>query len=301
MAEQTRKKPRGKQPITRHPLFPATLALWCGALLALPGLAFAAPLGGMARTGIALALALVGIFAGLILARRIAGSADANRQATVKASGPVAQPVELSESESALWSELRDNRRILALDPAEPAQPPEPAETLVVTPAEPELLFEPEPEPEPEPLPEPESVTIAAREPDTASIDLPPAVGRIASAPLAELSHVELLERLALSLQRRGRRPLANGEARPQAPMPFVPEAGYEALLKLARPASLRQVPSDIPAGESGIRDANGASMPSAPRAFERPAVATGPQDPEQAERALRDALSALQRISGAA
>lgn len=296
MAEQPRRKSRGKQPISHHPLFPATVALWCGALLALAGLAFAPPLGSVPRIGIVLAMAVVGVFAGLIVARRIAGPKPNAATAAFEQAVPAARPVALSDSESALWSELHDSLRTLA---------PEPAATIAEIPA-------PLPVPEPEPIDAVELESFeapptvernVATEPVAAADPvntLVTAADRIASAALDELSHVELLERLALSLQRRGHRQQATSDALAPAlpepaPMPLVSDAGYSALLKIARSAPLRQVGGET-FGEPAM------SFPGhAPRSLDGAGTAAGPQDPEQAERALRDALSALQKISGAA
>lgn len=93
MAEKPRKEQRAKVPITRHPLFPAIVALWFAALFGLgslairPGLieslvlashidlvipAAAPPLGLTARIFIALLLAVGGGMLGAMIARRIA-------------------------------------------------------------------------------------------------------------------------------------------------------------------------------------------------------------------------------------
>lgn len=95
MAQQQRKKSggKGKQPISRHPLFPATVALWFGALFGLGSLAIrstaleaavlstgldvlvpaaAPPLGATARILLALAMAGLGGLIGAVFAARIA-------------------------------------------------------------------------------------------------------------------------------------------------------------------------------------------------------------------------------------
>lgn len=93
MVEDLRKKPSGKQPISHHPLFPATVALWFGALFGLASLAIrpaileqavlamrldtiiaaaAPPLGVTARILLALVMAGAGVVLGTLLARRIA-------------------------------------------------------------------------------------------------------------------------------------------------------------------------------------------------------------------------------------
>lgn len=95
MNQEKRKQPDGKQPIIRHPLFPATVALWFGALFGLGSLAIrptllesvvvslgidavvpvmAPPLGATARMLLALSLAAIGGIIGAKLARTIAGT-----------------------------------------------------------------------------------------------------------------------------------------------------------------------------------------------------------------------------------
>lgn len=94
MGENNRKPVRGRQPIRRHPLFPAVVGLWVGAVFGLAGFVFplpvleaavravhadalipaaAPPLGGTARMLLILILAAVGIVAGAALARRLFG------------------------------------------------------------------------------------------------------------------------------------------------------------------------------------------------------------------------------------
>ena len=96
MAEQNRKSSRSKASLTRHPLFPAIVALWFGALFCLGSLAVRAssieslvlathldslvpaaapPLGLTARILLALVMAGIGGSIGALIARRIAGPA----------------------------------------------------------------------------------------------------------------------------------------------------------------------------------------------------------------------------------
>ncbi len=109
---QDSKAARGKAPISRHPLFPAIVALWFGALFGLgslairPGLlesvvvathidllipAAAPPLGLTARILLALALAGTGGAIGASLARRIGRPKSAPRQRQREALAPDAQ------------------------------------------------------------------------------------------------------------------------------------------------------------------------------------------------------------------
>lgn len=92
MADEKRKKGKAK-PLTANPLFPAVVALWCGAALGLPSLALgpsalealviksridlvfpaaAPPLGLTARILLALVLAVIGAVIGVMIGRRIA-------------------------------------------------------------------------------------------------------------------------------------------------------------------------------------------------------------------------------------
>ena len=93
MATQVLSKPASKAPVTKHPLFPAMVALWFGALFGLGSLAVRAsllesmvlslsldvllpaaapPLGMKFRLILALLLAAIGVAMGAVLARRIA-------------------------------------------------------------------------------------------------------------------------------------------------------------------------------------------------------------------------------------
>jgi hypothetical protein len=93
LAEQNRQTARSKSPISRHPLFPAIIALWFGAVFGLGSLAVrpslleemvlsahidtlipaaAPPLGMTSRILLALAMALIGGMIGGTIARRIA-------------------------------------------------------------------------------------------------------------------------------------------------------------------------------------------------------------------------------------
>ncbi len=94
-ADQTRRKAAGNPPISRHPLFPAIVALWFGALFGLASIAIkpafiegivvtagldtivpmaAPPLGTTARILISLGMIGLGGVVGMLIARRIAGT-----------------------------------------------------------------------------------------------------------------------------------------------------------------------------------------------------------------------------------
>lgn len=120
------------QPITRHPLFPAIVALWCGALAGLGSVTIgsstveglvqmlgidkvipmaAPPLGTTMRILLALAMTGLGAAIGGVLARRIAGSARAEA---------ASDQVEDEETEAAAPVEAAPGarrRRALAIEP----------------------------------------------------------------------------------------------------------------------------------------------------------------------------------------
>lgn len=320
MAEQIRKKPRGKQPITRHRLFPATVALWCGAIPSLAG-AVAAP-----RFGVPLILGLgaIGALAGLFLARRIA------RPKTPAAPGTA---VAVAESGSPLWSELRSHRRALEEEQQANlafAEPPPPAierepEILDITLAGSEPLppeawdaavtepgTEPVTEPVPEPVPEP-AVEAAIAPPPQSRLESAAAI-RLREADLEDLSHVELLERLALGLERRrGDVVPAGGDTAAAAPTSHVAalRKSYQALVDLAGqvPAPDEDEAPTVffapPERRSVVRPAGRAAQATATALAYDPdetaEIADQPQDPAETEKSLRAALAALQRMSGAA
>ena len=126
LATQVRSKPANKAPVTKHPLFPAMVALWFGALFGLGSLAVRAslleslvlslsldvllpaaapPLGMKSRLILALLLAAIGVAVGAMLARRIArpkpvetprkrgiGARSAARQARAEAATAELEP-----------------------------------------------------------------------------------------------------------------------------------------------------------------------------------------------------------------
>ena len=324
---------RGKTPVTWHPLFPAIVAVWFGALfglgvlavrtalleaavlsLGIDGLISAAapPLGATARILLALGFAMVGAViggaVGLLMAR---SRPDAVARRTEAAAAKAAAK---AEAEAA---------RIAAAEISVPAEPvTEPSEAhayfdISQLDLDEDLRIEPQPEPEievlaaDEALAEPELKPARAfeRPLDPVSFPLPDsfpvpggaAAARLTSASLDSLSHLELIERLALSLQKR--REEAGPEQEEAAsqtidvdaaivPTPLAPsyyptvsddaaERGYASLLGLSRPAI--------------AEEEEGTSIARFPEpAGHRP-------NSEATERALRDALATLQRMSGAA
>ena len=270
LVEHSRKQSRGKQPISRHPLFPAIVGLWGAVLSGSAGLAVtpsAAP---------AVVLAVLGGALGLIAARQIARPKAAPSEAAGAAApsdgtgGPAGEGGDL-------WSELRTSRLALSAAPAEEPAPldrePQILDLAAVEIGALDAVVESEPEPQPQPEPQPEPKP--AVEADEAIVEPqafaePTAAERIAGMDLDGLSHVELLERLALSLHARGRR------AAPVAVSITTPEA------TATEPAEA--VPEPDPA-----------------LVFPGRAERRAGTEPVETEQALRTALAALQRMSGAA
>ncbi|MFT4026406.1 MAG: hypothetical protein QM676_06360 [Novosphingobium sp.] len=352
-----RTKTRGKRPIAWHPLFPGLLALWFSALFGLGTLAVrgslleslavaggidhivsaaAPPLGMKGRLIIAFALALLGGVIGAAIgtvmarskpsarARRTEAAAARAAQAEAAAAAEAAQSVPAIEEDGLGYFDVsalrfKDSLKIAA-EPAtgaaiatgpEAAIAPEPAIE-----AQPERSHDIEPPRGPGALPPPEALQVPGGG----------AAARLTSATLDSLSHVELIERLALSLQKRRE----EGEAAPalQAAVLEKALADLEAAAPVAAQAS--PVPSYYPPAPEPATPRFTAPPPAVadeePETGETPAAygsllgiprpardSAGPvalfpetpaaprQDSADTERALRDALAALQRMSGAA
>jgi hypothetical protein len=248
LAEPHRNKARHNRPIGRHPLFPAIVALWFAVLLGLGSLAIspstleelvraghiglllpaaAPPLGMTARLLVSLALTLGGAAIGWVLAKRMTAPARPAPQVLKVTDVDIDQPLP--------WPGMAE-KPAPALDPVSFAPDRRKAEPALEV--------------------EPRDAEAAPRAPTAAE--------RIAAAELDSLSHVELLERLAIALQRRQER---QGAA----------EAAFE--------------PGDAVVRFPGFADRHGA----------RPEPSTLRPAPEQTEKALREALAALQRMSGSA
>lgn len=240
-------KSRNKQPIKRgqritaHPYFPAIVALWCGALLGMAGMAVptsliehavialrvdlvvpaaSPPLGLTARVLIALAAAGAGTLLGYRLARRIAAAgADApvaRRRSPRDGAGEgfLSVPGDHAAVSDAAPQGHDDNDDLERLAAARAAQV-KPRRPLVIAELEAAPIAAP-------PLP--------ARAPETAPV---PAIaaGTPASAapavPLQQLGIAELVDRIAAALEARRLRIQA---ARAQASLPAAaePESGPE-------------------------------------------------------------------------
>lgn len=264
----TEQKARPGRSISRHPLFPAVAGLWAAAILVIASAAFgvpllervialthvdslipaaAAPVGVTARLLLALALGAVGGVAGYVLAWK---RANPKQKAVRKV---------FSVADAQLG--------------APPIWPSESAETEI----EPEAAASPEPEAEGPALPDdgeaqaaPAAVAEPAIEPVAEAVTAPPphpasptAAQRIAHADLADLSHVELMERLAIALQRR------------------------QELVPVEAATTEELVTAVVPFPGLADRQITRAAPPST---LPRPV-------PQKTEQALREALAQLQRI----
>jgi hypothetical protein len=278
LAYPNRKPSRSKPSLSRHPLFPAIVALWFAALFGLGSLALrpallealvlaghidhfvpaaAPPLGAKARLLLALLLGIVGAAIGWTLAKRLVErgprpAPQVLKVADVDLDEPLPRP---GDTEKAAPPPLQDEGTGPVFHRGDPVPQAAPVEPTAQEP--------PAPREDPEPPQEP-GLIVAEPAPMTAA-------ERIAVAPLDSLSHVELMERLALGLRRR--RELLEAAAAAGVPQPVAPEPA-DAVVRLRR-----------------LSERNGA------RAM---AVAAVPKPVSQeTEKALRDALATLQRISG--
>lgn len=331
---ENRKTARANTPVTWHPLFPAMLAVWFGALFGLGILAVRAslleaivlslgidalipaaapPLGATARILLALAFTatggLIGGTIGLLMARsrpdNLARRAEA---AAAREAARAAKAAEVEEVFAEPIAETGEARGFFDISQLKLEDGPQ---------VEPEAETEPEIEifAADEPAPEAELKPARAfeRPLDPVSFPLPEsfpvpggaAAARLTAASLDSLSHLELIERLALSLQKR-REEAATQQA----------EALEGAEAEVAAAAPNRSIPSYYPAvsdaaAEQGYASLLGLSRPEVEEQAQSPAIARFPdplptaashrQSPEATERALRDALATLERMSGAA
>ncbi len=270
-----RAKAGASQAISGHPLFPAFVALWFGALFGLGSLAVrtalveaavlalqadllipaaAPPLGMTARIVIALALALSGGLLGALLGRWIARPAPEDSESRTASWDAGPGIVDVTER----LNSLIDQHAGPVFDIAEP-----------VPGGAPQIL----------------DVTAIALAGDKVTPSGP--ANRIVTADLATLSHVELIERLAISMERRRENALAAAAAAPDdsAAEAFVTFPGRSARHEDSL-ASSRPFDAPVPVGRPVT------TVPVTP---------VRKLDPEETEKALRTALAALQRMSGAA
>lgn len=327
--------------MTWHPLFPAMLAVWFGALFGLGILAVRAslleavvlyfsldglipaaapPLGVTARILLALAFALtgaaIGAAIGLVMARsrpdNVARRAEASAAREAARAAKAAEAPTVPAEPVAAAAEAQGFIDISQLDLGEDLRIE--FEPEIESAPQIEILAAEDSVSEPELKPARTLARAFERPLDPVSFPLPEsfpipggaAAARLTSAPLDSLSHLELIERLALSLQKRREEAGAETEnlspeaieaegvqAQPSTAPSYYPavseaaaERGYASLRNLSRPqldddeadtVSIGRFPDSIPSGGSAR------------------------QTPEATERALRDALATLQRMSGAA
>lgn len=256
---------KSSQPISRHPLFPAIVALWFAALLGLGSLmlstalmerlvlashidslipAATPPLGATARLMLAAMLGVPGGILGWILAKRLA--------APKRNAGPqVFKVAETDLASQPQWpgvAEVPALARPAAIEPAPSLDPSSLAADLAET----------------APLP------AAAAIVEQAAIPVPSAhtaAQRITAADLADLSHVELVERLAIALRRREELIGTTAGEAAEAANPVLQFPDF---------ADRRNARLALPAAQS------------------RPV-------PQETEKALRAALAQLEQMSGTA
>lgn len=307
--------------MTWHPLFPAVVAVWFGALFGLGALAVrvslieriavasgidrlipaaAPPLGVNARVLIALALAMLGGIIGAVIGRWMARSKPAARARRAAAAEAAAEVAEAAPAPAATFDEAPSFIDISQLDLAQEHK----IEPKI---SDAEALATPAPAREfPRPL-DPVSFPLPASFPVPGGA----AAQRLNAADLDSLSHLELIERLALSLQKRreelAAEAAANGgpsdEAVPASAALDMPPYYPPAPEPLARRFSALPVSAADEAASAERRESGeGHSHPVAlfPRGDAAPAAAPR-RDSAGTERALREALAALQRMSGAA
>jgi len=144
LSEKQRKRPVGRQPLTSHPLFPAIVALWFGALFGLGSLAIrpalieqmvvaggidtvipmaAPPLGVTTRILLALAMTGLGGLIGALIARQLSRPKQEKRERR-RAPRPAAEQATVSAPEAKPAAGSSTRRRALAMtednSPAEP-------------------------------------------------------------------------------------------------------------------------------------------------------------------------------------
>lgn len=281
MAEQSSssraKAPAGKggAPITRHGLFPAIAALWGAALPGVLGLVLSAVflksvLPVAAQLGLAFVLALTGGALALRIARRAGQGRSA--QAAPPAGSMAPAPAEARPDVLELPPETEPEDISLAFVPV---TAPPPVARPVFDVADFAAAYAPEAI---EPSVQPEPTAPAA-------VDQP--IGKAArllvSADLGALSDLELIERLALALQRWR---TAGGA------VPIAPPAG---LFEAADPAS-----ESVVTPPAALVPATPSISPVA-ASFARALPGGAAADPQDTEAALRNALASLRQMSGAA
>lgn len=266
--------------MSSHPLFPAFAALWFAALFGLGSLAIrpavleaallaaradlvlpaaTPPLGNTGRLSIALAMALCGGMAGLLLARSLTHARPAARARDSHPDAPARRPISAHEEFGEAPLDATASALPYLSRHASPVASEHPTASRGA---------------------EAQAAPIAA-----SPLTPPPgeAVRRILSAELDTLSHLELVERLAISMQRRRDR-----EAEP-AP---ANAGGHPTLHReIAQGEPVLTFPDQSMRSTARHTPAGWCESPSAD--LRRNALET--------EKALRSALATLQRSAGAA
>ena len=212
MAATIRSKPRGNQPITRHPLFPAIVALWFGVLFGMGAIAIrpstleslasalhldrlipaaAAPLGSTAQLAFALSFTVTGAVIGFVLARRLGRDPAPSMQRSSSIPAPEWPGMALADAGAEPFGPVAFVEPPVAFEKARPddtrnESPDGPLVALDIA-----------------------SLDVTGTNAQEAGLEIvqsaPPqtAAQRIASADIHTLSHVELIERLAIAIDRR--------------------------------------------------------------------------------------------------
>jgi hypothetical protein len=274
--QESRKPGYRSPPISRHPLFPGIVALWFAALVGLGSFALstslieravlasgidsaipaaAPPLGMTARLLLGLTLGAAGVAIGWALARRLAHAQNAPAPKVFSVSD-----ADL-EDERLPWPSTPEPRA--ASEPARPILDPASLTTEADHVPAGEAFSYPAPEAKPEPT----------------------AAERIASASLHDLSHVELVERLAIALNRRQER------------LGAMPSRALDSSPDRDPDDALGERTASIPEPDRPVVRFPGFSD----RQHGRLAASISAPPPQETEKALREALAELQRMSGRA
>lgn len=222
MAATIRSKPRGSQPITRHPLFPAIVALWFGVLFGMGAIAIrpstleslasalhldrlipaaAPPLGSTAQLAFALSFTVTGVVTGFVLARRLGRDPAPSVQRSSSIPAPEWPGVALADAGAEPFGP------VAFVEPATSFGKARPEDTADESSDGPLAALD---------IASLDVTGSSARE---ASLENAPpaplqtAAQRIASADIQTLSHVELIERLAIAIDRRRQRIAVEAES----------------------------------------------------------------------------------------
>lgn len=340
MARTAQRKGGNRLPISAHPAFPAITGLWFAALfglgcLVMPGElierllaasgiaavipAAAPPIGLTARLLLGGGAALLGMIAGLAIARKVvmaqsgetadAPFADSSLAARDLALEPAKRPISAAEElgEEGLGPVTSEAEDIAGRSELLPDLAEEPDEALLLD--------------DPEPLAEAEDAAPAvSAEASATPAELPVAELSDAETPLASLPLSDLIDRFATAMQRHAEtngmtarndsldaldlgafaEKFGTDDGADDGEDPFVGgfalgdddtgnDGAYSSLLSMKSPLG-SSIAQTVHEPEQTVRSVS------------RPAAqAQGPGELAETERALREALDQLQRLSGAA